>query len=107
MLIGQVMVAELLDCKAFCRYGRRAWFSASMKVCCHAEVVIERRLRLLPDAEEANLAPDFLAPLAVVVRGQRKRGTWLDWLVSAPVCRLADEHGDAPYGDRNSRISHG
>jgi hypothetical protein len=66
------MVAELLDCKAFCRYGRRAWFSASMKVCCHAEVVLERRLRLLPDAEEANLTPDLLAPLAVVVWGQRK-----------------------------------
>ena len=86
MLVGQIMVAELLDREAFCRYGRRAWFSASMKVCCHAEVVFERRIGLLPDAEEANLAPDFLAPLAVVVRGERKRGAGLGRLFPAPAC---------------------
>jgi len=86
VLISQVVVAELLDCEAFYRYGGLAWFSAGMKVCCHAEVVLQRRLRLLSDAEEANLAPDFLAPLAVVVRGERKRGAGLGRLFPAPAC---------------------
>jgi len=48
-----------------------------MKVCCHAEVVLECRLRLRPDAEEANLAPDLLAPLAVVVRVSGNEGLGL------------------------------
>ena len=76
-----------------------------MKIRCDAEVVVEGGLRVFPNAEEMNLAADLLAPLAVVVRGQGKRGGGLGGLVSAPACRLADEHDGAPYDDQDLRAS--
>jgi hypothetical protein len=46
--------------------------ATGVKVLGNAEMVLERRVGGFPDAEEVNLAADLLAPLAVVVGGERK-----------------------------------
>jgi hypothetical protein len=51
-----------------------------MKIRCDAEVIVEGSLRVFPYAEEMNLATDLLAPLAIVVWGEWKRGIWLGGL---------------------------
>jgi hypothetical protein len=56
-----------------------------VKVLGDAEIVLERGIRVFPDSEEVNLAANLLAPLAVIVRGQGKRGIGLGRLLSAPV----------------------
>jgi len=45
-----------------------------VKVLGDPQVVLERGVGGFPDAEEVNLAANLLAPLAVIVRGARKRG---------------------------------
>jgi hypothetical protein len=67
----EVVVAHVLDGWTIRRYSLTG-FPTCMKVCGSSHVMLKGNLRIGPNAKEANPAPDLLAPLAVVVRGQGK-----------------------------------
>jgi hypothetical protein len=70
-----------------------------MKICCDAEIIGEGSLMVFPYAEEMDLAADLLAPLAVVVWGEWKRGIWFDGLLP-PSAFVRGKHGNALRDNR-------
>ena len=67
-----------------------------MKVFSDAEIVLERCVGVFPYAEEMNLAADLLRPLAVIVRGERKRGVRLGGLPSPRDLSFGGEVAERP-----------
>ena len=63
----------MLDCNCIGRYTCRPWLASGMKICGGPEIRVMGGLGVFPDTEEMDLAADLLAPLAVVMGGQRER----------------------------------
>jgi hypothetical protein len=72
-LICQVMIAGALDDNVVWRYIGLSWLPTCVEVGGYSKVAGQGGVGAIPDAEEAQLAADLLAPLPVVVGGERKR----------------------------------
>ena len=66
-LIGEELVAEVLDGNALADYTDGTWLSTGVKVFGDAQVILQGGVGVVPDAKEMNLAADLLAPLAIVM----------------------------------------
>ena len=78
--------------------------AAGVKVLGDAEIALERDVGVFLDAEEVNLAANLLAPLAVIVRGERKRGVRLGGLPSPLGSGSWHKHECAPYRNPGSWV---
>jgi hypothetical protein len=94
-LVCEVVIADLLDGGGIRRYALIG-FSASMQVGGHFEVTLECGLWFGPGAEEADLAVDLLAPLAVVMSSMRKCVIRFGRLASEPLPGQNGYRGDIP-----------
>ena len=64
-LIGEVLIADVLDCHAALGYtGVR--LSAAVKACGDTKIVVQGSLGVTSNAKEVHLAADRVAPLAII-----------------------------------------
>ncbi len=96
MPVGQVVVAHLLDSHALCRYPISTRGSARVKIGGDTKAVLKGGIGVVPDAEEVNLAADFLAPLTIVVRSQRERPVGLGRFSFFAFGRPLGRHDSSP-----------
>ena len=75
-----------------------------MKVRGDEEIVLKCRGGVFPDAEEVNLAANLLAPPAVIVRGERKRGVRPGGLPPPPGSGSWHKRERAPYRNSGSWV---